>query len=110
LYNERIKALIMKPIPSIIAVISFSILIACSPYDDYHQPGHKDWLETHGYAIGQTSLMLEDTSRNRPLKTEIWYPTQDTTGTNVAEDYPFKLPRTSQNLGKTLPFLLKSSA
>jgi predicted dienelactone hydrolase len=41
--------------------------------------------------------MLEDTSRNRPLKTEIWYPTQDTTGTNVAEDYPFKLPRTSQN-------------
>ena len=87
----------MNPIPSIIAVISFSVLIACSPSDDYQQPGHKFWLQTHDYAIGQTSMMLDDSSRNRPLKTEIWYPTFDTTGTNVAEEYPFKLPRTSQN-------------
>ncbi len=87
----------MKPKLLILAFIFLSAFTACSIKDDYQQPSHKSWLDTHKYAVGQTSLTLQDSKRNRPIKTEIWYPTQDTTGINVTEEYPFKLPRTSKN-------------
>ncbi len=31
------------------------------------------------------------------IKTEIWYPTKDTTRFNISTEYPFILPPTSQN-------------
>jgi len=87
----------MKPKLLILAFIFLYAFTACSIKDDYQQPSHKSWLDTHKYAVGQTSLTLQDSKRKRPIKTEIWYPTQDTTGINVTEEYPFKLPRTSKN-------------
>lgn len=87
----------MKPVPLTLACLTLSVFTACSLKDEGQQPSHKTWLDTHEYAVGQTSLMLEDTKRNRPLKTEIWYPTQDTAKTNATAEYPFKLPRTSKN-------------
>jgi len=72
--------------------------ISCSIEDDYQQPNHQDWLKTHPYSVGQTTLLLVDSSRDRPVKTEIWYPTQDTTKPSVSSEYPFELPPTSKDV------------
>ena len=42
-------------------------------------------------------MYLEDTQRKRVLKTEIWYPTKDTTQINISNEYPFQLPPTSKD-------------
>lgn len=73
------------------------ILNSCGFKDNYKQISHKEFLKTHQFSIGQTTLLLNDSTRKRPLKTEIWYPTKDTTKFNVTTEYPFKLPPTSKN-------------
>jgi len=101
----------MKSIHFIISFITFSVFMGCRARDDYQQPSHRYWLETHEFAIGQKNLLLEDRDRNRPIKTEIWYPTHDTSGSNVSVNYPFKLPRTSFNAkiaSGTFPLVLLS--
>ena len=50
------------------------LLNSCGLKDDFKQPTHKDFLKNHKFNIGQTTLLLNDISRNRPLKTEIWRP------------------------------------
>lgn len=90
-----------------IAFITFS----CGPEDDYNQISHQEFLLNHPYNIGQTTLELTDQKRNRPVKTEVWYPTEDTTKMNVTENYPFKLPPTSKDadmISGTFPLLLLS--
>lgn len=47
--------------------------------EDYQPVSHAAFLQTHAYAVGQRRLVLRDPQRNRPLKTEIWYPAEDTT-------------------------------
>ncbi|WDF66849.1 hypothetical protein PQ465_11085 [Sphingobacterium oryzagri] len=74
-----------------------AILHACNIEDDYKQISHKEYLETHQYNIGQMTLLLNDDKRNRPIKTEIWYPTNDTAKSNPTSEYPFKLPPTSKD-------------
>jgi len=85
-----------------VAQLGFAFIIllmsmACSQQDDYQQSSHRYWLERYQFAIGQKNIDLKDAKRNRPIVTEIWYPTHDTTGTNGTKDYPFKLPRTSKD-------------
>ncbi len=58
---------------------------------------HRAFLATHPYAVGQMHFEWHDTTRNRPLRIELWYPTHDTMGTNLVDDYPFVLPATSFN-------------
>lgn len=76
------------------AIIAFLFLPSC---DNYQPISHQEFLKNHTYSIGQQRLELTDESRNRPIKTEIWYPTTDTTGFNISVEYPFKLPPTSQD-------------
>jgi predicted dienelactone hydrolase len=73
------------------------LLNSCSFKDDYQQISHEALLKTHRYNIGQTTFLYNGTTRKRPLKTEVWYPTADTTKANVTLDYPFKLTPTSKN-------------
>lgn len=89
--------ILLEMLHKILIFIAFITLSSCSQKDDYLQPSHKAWLATHAFAVGQTSMMLEDTERKRPLKTEIWYPTHDTSKVNITAEYPFKLPRTSMD-------------
>jgi len=77
--------------------IALIYLNSCGIRDDYKQISHKEFLQTHKYNIGQSTLKLVDSTRERPLKTEIWYPTKDTTKVNVTKEYPFKLPPTSKD-------------
>lgn len=70
---------------------------SCGVKDDYNQINHKEFLKSHKYNIGQTTLLLNDSTRKRPLKTEVWYPTKDTTKYNATTEYPFKLPPTSKD-------------
>ncbi len=72
-------------------------LISCGSNDDFKQLSHQDFLKTHDFNIGQTTLNLKDNERKRPIKAEIWYPTKDTTKTNITIQYPFKLPPTSRD-------------
>ena len=74
-----------------------SISISCSIQDDYQLPNHQEWLKTHPYSVGQTTLLLVDNSRDRPVKTEIWYPSLDTSQLSVSSEYPFELPPTSKD-------------
>ncbi len=80
----------------LIVFISFS----CQANTDYH--------------IGQKSITYVDESRNRPLVTEIWYPTQDALkeSSNLnKERLPFKEIKTVPNAGipdKKFPLLLVS--
>lgn len=87
----------MKYLNSSIIFLIALIISSCGIKNNYQQPSHSDWLKLHQYTVGQTTLILFDSIRKRPLKTEIWYPTYDTTKTNVSAEYPFKLPRTSKN-------------
>ena len=81
-----------------LAILALTVIFnSCSVKDDYQQISHEAFLKTHRYNIGQTTLLYNDSTRKRPLKTEIWYPTADTTKPNVTLDYPFKLPPTSKN-------------
>lgn len=92
-------------------VIVVLVLSSCGVNDDYQQQHHGDWLKTHPYSIGQTTLFLTDSLRNRPLKTEVWYPTSDTTKANNTSDYPFQLPPTSKDadiIDGTFPLILFS--
>ncbi len=87
------------------------LLSSCGINDDYKQISHKEFLETHQFSIGQTTLLLNDSTRKRPLKTEIWYPTKDTTKFNVTAEYPFKLPPTSKDakiIAEKFPLILLS--
>ena len=81
----------------LLILVAPAILFSCTVKDDFKQISHAEFLKTHTYSIGQSSLNLTDTSRSRPIKTEIWYPTKDTTKPNISAAYPFKLPPTSQN-------------
>ena len=88
--------MINKTIP-IIGIILIILLYSCGLVDGSQQMSHQEFLQTHEYAVGQATLELMDQDRERPVKTEIWYPTRDTTKLNVAAEYPFKLPPTSRD-------------
>jgi predicted dienelactone hydrolase len=70
-------------------------LFGCN--SDPEQISYSEFLTTHSYSVGQTSLELYDEERGRPIKTEIWYPTSDTSNVNITLDYPFILPPTSED-------------
>lgn len=73
------------------------LLTSCGIGDNYKQKSHQEFLQTHKYNVGQTTIELIDQSRERPIRTEIWYPTTDTTKQNITIEYPFKLPPTSKD-------------
>jgi len=83
---------------SLYSIFSFVLLtiIACNGIN-HETISFKSYLKTHKYAVGQTNFTIIDSLRNRPLKTEIWYPTKDTTKVNSVTEYPFKLPPTSKD-------------
>ena len=78
-----------------IVVIPLTLFFSCE--EKFNQKSFREFLKSHSYIVGQKQVMLRDSLRKRPLKTEIWYPTKDSTGYNISGDYPFKLPPTSQN-------------
>ncbi len=89
----------------------FLLLTSCYQAEHYQQITHQEFLSTHSYNIGQTSLTLIDAIRDRPLKVEVWYPTRDTTKSNITSEYPFKLPPTSRDAAfptKKHPLILLS--
>lgn len=93
-----------------IVLLALVAVVSCSNSTDKSM-SFKSYLETHKYAVGQTSFVFVDSLRNRPLKTEVWYPTLDTTQINSALDYPFILPPTSLNadcIPEKLPLVLLS--
>ncbi len=96
----------------IIFVGAFLILLnSCGIENDYKQITHQEFLQTHKYNIGQSTLLWVDNKRERPVKTEIWYPTKDTTKVNVTTEYPFKLPPTSKDaafISDKFPLILLS--
>ncbi|MDO6470667.1 dienelactone hydrolase family protein [Maribacter sp. 1_MG-2023] len=99
-----------KVIQNVVIIIFCSILFSCKN-DHYLQPTFKTYLKTHTYAIGQSKLVITDVTRNRPLNTEFWYPTNDTTKVNVTVNYRFKLPPTSKDatfIAKKYPLILIS--
>lgn len=113
LYREVSRNLNKKMNNKIITTISilFILLNSCGNKDDHKQISHQEFLKTHPFNIGQTQLMLFDKKRNRPVTTEIWYPTKDTTKINVTAEYPFELPRTSKDADLdpgTFPLILLS--
>jgi len=94
---------------------TISILViflnSCNIGDDYKPISHLEFLKTHRYNIGQTTLELNDEERNRPIKVEIWYPTKDTLKSNGTLQYPFKLPPTSRDadiVPENFPLILLS--
>ena len=101
--NNRISFLV-------IAFVSLLAITACND-ENYKTVTFNTYLKTHKYAVGQANFTLVDSTRNRPLKTEIWYPTKDTTKVNVTSEYPFKLPPTSKDaefIPKKFPLILLS--
>ena len=86
----------MRPNLPVIHCVLLMLLTACSW--DPPQISHQAFLQGHRFAIGQKTIEYFDSDRNRPLKTEIWYPTIDTTGINISKAYPFILPPTSQDV------------
>ncbi len=102
----------MYSITSFFRITSFILFTftACNN-DNYKSQSFKNYLQTHKYAVGQTNLTLVDSLRNRPLETEIWYPTKDTTKINITTEYPFKLPPTSKDanfIPEKFPLILLS--
>lgn len=94
----------------VFSTISF-FFYSCGIKDDYKQISHQEFLKSHQYNIGQTTLNLKDNKRERPIKIEIWYPTKDTTKTNITTQYPFKLPPTSKDadiISDKFPLILLS--
>ena len=77
----------------IILILVF--LFACRHKIDKEQVSYAAFLSDNDYVVGQTRLELYDESRDRPIKTEIWYPSFDTSGVNLSKEYPFLLPPTS---------------
>lgn len=93
-----------------IMVLVSSTFSACTSHT-YTSQSFQQYLATHQYAVGQTTIALLDSSRNRPLITEIWYPTEDTTKVNLTTESPFKLPPTSKDaepIAKKSPLVLLS--
>lgn len=94
----------------LIILFIFFTFTACNN-DNYKDQSFQNYLQTHKYAVGQTNFTFLDSLRNRPLKTEIWYPTKDTTKFNVTKEYPFKLPPTSKDaapIAEKSPLILLS--
>jgi predicted dienelactone hydrolase len=64
------------------------------------------------YRVGESTLYFTDSTRNRPLKTELWYPTADIdTGNQRATELPFILEPTIRNasfIAQKHPLLLIS--
>ena len=93
-------------------IVLFTLLAVIACNDENHKTtSFKTYLKTHKYAVGQTNFTIVDSTRNRPLKTEIWYPTIDTTKVNITTEYPFKLPPTSKNanfISEKFPLILLS--
>lgn len=54
-----------------------ALMVACA---EPAPVSHRAFRQSHPYSIGQTTLELFDTTRGRPLKTEIWYPTASAPG------------------------------
>ena len=79
----------------IVIIVASFFFNSCGLGDDFKQIIHKEFLQTHKYNVGQATIELMDQKRQRPIKTEIWYPTSDTTKLNITKEYPFKLPPTS---------------
>ncbi|MEM7484184.1 MAG: dienelactone hydrolase [Bacteroidota bacterium] len=73
------------------------IVLVSSCAEEMPQQTFKEFLALHSYNVGQIQLEYKDHSRDRLLKTEVWYPTKDTMGYNISKDYPFHLPPTSKN-------------
>ncbi|MEL6866155.1 MAG: dienelactone hydrolase [Bacteroidota bacterium] len=73
------------------------LFASCGLMENDQPISHKEFLRTHKYSIGQTRLELLDSIRERPIKTELWYPTADTTKVNIATEYPFQLAPTAQD-------------
>lgn len=91
--------------------IALIILNSCSIKDDYQQISHQEFLQTHKFNVGQSTIEWMDHKRERPIKTEIWYPTLDTTKQNITTEYPFKLPPTSKDanpVSEKFPLVLLS--
>lgn len=85
-----------KIIPTIGALVIL-LLHSCGLLDDAQRMSHQEFLQSHKYAVGQATMELMDHTRERPVKTEIWYPTKDTTQLNVTIEFPFILPPTSRD-------------
>lgn len=50
------------------------------------------------YSVGEKTIALTDSVRNRPIKVELWYPTDETDPTGERKtDLPFILPATIRN-------------
>lgn len=104
------KQMDYKVLLNAFGALSFLILFSCKNDHDV-PPTFKTYLKTHTYAIGQSKMAITDATRNRPLITEIWYPTKDTTKVNATLDYPFKLPPTSKDaafIANKFPLILIS--
>lgn len=80
----------------IILLVVFMGINSCRIAEDYKQMSHREWLLSRKYNVGQSTILLIDKKRNRPLKTELWFPTNDTSRANISIEYPFKLPPTSK--------------
>lgn len=94
-----------------IGLLLMLLTLACGLNSDPKQISHSKFLQTHTYAIGQTTLELFDKERQRPIRAEIWYPTLDTTKVNITADYPFLVPPTSKDadiIPDELPLVLFS--
>ncbi len=102
----------MKYIGSIFSIICFALLSVLSCDEGNHKAiTFKTYLKTHKYAVGQSNFTIIDSLRNRPLVTEIWYPTNDTTKVNITTEFPFKVPPTSKDaefLSDKYPLILFS--
>lgn len=83
----------------IIATVGIALIFlnSCEIGNNYIQMSHQEFLQTHKFNVGQSTIELIDHKRERPVKTEIWYPTKDTTKQNITTEYPFKLPPTSKD-------------
>ena len=100
-----------KRISFLVIVLANLLTIKACNNENYKTQSFKTYLKTHKYAVGQTNFTLVDSTRNRPLKTEICYPTRDTTKVNITSEYPFKLPPTSKDaefIFKKFPLILLS--
>ena len=100
-----------KIIISIVLSIVIIFLNSCTTQENGNQISHREFLQTHPFSIGQTNFTIQDSNRNRPIKTEVWYPTRDTSKFNIVTKYPFLLPPTSKDaeiIKGTYPLILLS--
>jgi len=101
----------MKRITFLFICFSIVILSSCDQKDEIQQLSHFEFKKSHLYNIGQSTFQFHDTIRERPLKTEIWYPVNDTTRVNLSKNYPFILPPTSKDakfINDTFPLIILS--